>query len=167
MRLNAMPGVASGSDDMPFDGPKDEFAQTTPISIDPGKSVAYVARDSMHVYCVAESEVVRVAFLLPPGQASSIRIPVGSDDGNSITRLSGPDIASHVLPQGGVPTPPTDYESEWSEALAGFVVCRNPPVKDRFEYGKRIVVSLREVDFGDGKLYSIKPTKLTVHAFPP
>lgn len=142
-------------------------AQSTPLSIDRAKSMAYVAGDYISVYFVADSKVIRATFVLPESKAPVVREPVGAHDANSITQFSGSDVASYVLPQGGQPPFPIGYEHTRKEAFRGIVICRDAPVKGRFEYGKQIVVSLHQVDFGDGELYSIKPTKLTVLAFPP
>lgn len=142
-------------------------AQPEPFSIDPAKSLAYVARDYMSVYFVAEPDVIHATFLLPEAKTPLVQVPVDSGNTNSITLFSGPRIASYVLPQGGQPPFPTGHEYTRKEALRGVVICRDAPLKGRFEYDKKIIVSLYQVDFGDGKLYSVSPTKLTVRAFPP
>ena len=138
-----------------------------PFKVDPVKSGAYIGRDYMSVYLVGDSNIVLVNFDLLEVETPLVQILIGMEKENAITHYSGPEIEKYVLPQGvklSVPTTP-DYLQK--EGISGFLNCGNTPLKGRFEYGRRIKISLEKVDFGDGKLYQLKPITMTVAAFPP
>ena len=137
-----------------------------PFTIDPTKSGAYIGRDYMSAFFVGESNVVHVTFILPVAERL-IRVPLGTKEENAITYYSGPSVAKYTLPQGVQRPFPKAPEYIQKKGISGVVSCRNAPDKGRFEYGRRIVLSLDQIDFGDGKLYQIKPMEMTVRAFPP
>ncbi len=141
--------------------------QPFPFRIDPAKSGAYIGRDYMSVYLVGESNVLIANFDLPETKTTSVRILIGMDKANSITHYTGPDIEKYVLPQGAQPPIPATPDYQQKKSISGLLNCWNAPVKGSFEYGREIDLSLDQIDFGDGKLYQIKPMKMTVGAFPP
>ncbi len=141
--------------------------QAFPFKIDPAKSGAYIGRDYMSVYLVGDSNVVVANFVLPESEIPLVRVLIGMEKANAITHYTGPGIEKYVLPQGvQLPIPSTpDYLQK--ESISGLLSCGNTPVKGRFEYGRRIELSLEQIDFGDGKLYQLKPMIMTIGAFPP
>lgn len=141
--------------------------QPFPFKIDPTKSGAYIGRDYMSVYLVGESNVLIANFDLPETKTTSVRILIGMDKANSITHYTGPDIEKYVLPQGAQRPIPVTPDYQQKKSISGLISCWNAPVKGLFEYGREIDLSLEQIDFGDGKLYQIKPMKMIVDAFPP
>lgn len=133
-----------------------------PQPLTPARSLAYVSRDQLSVYLVSPREALIVIVNL--SGTTRGRLAVG--EGVSIVRLKGPNVAQYVLPRGG-PTPPPPEGYSKGEATRGWMVVENLPRQNAFPYGTKIVVSLDDLDFGDGSTYSTGPTEMTVEPFPP
>lgn len=143
-------------------------AESVRLTIDSEKSGAYVSRDHMNVYLVVDAnDVIGVTLALPEGRIPLFQISLDTSHAGSITHFSGPGVASYVLPQGAAQPFPAGSEYARVKARRGIISCRNAPLKGRFEYDTKIVISLDQVDYGAGKLYSLAETELTVSAFPP
>lgn len=142
---------------------------TSPSSFqfEPTKSRAFLARDCLTVYLVGASQVVTATFSLSESPTSRVSLTVPASETNSITRFSGPNVAQYVLPYGITPPFPTTADYSRQSAIHGTIVCLHPPKRGKFEYRKKITVCLDAVDFGDGKLYEMKPIQFTVEPFPP
>jgi len=141
--------------------------QAFPFTIDLTKSAAYLGRDYMSVFLVGDLNVVVANFTLPEAQTPLHRVLLGMDKTNVITHYTGDDIETYVLPQGVHRPIPENPDYKQIQGISGLLNCQNPPVKGGFEYGRQIELSLEQIDFGNGKLYQMKPMKMTVGAFPP
>jgi hypothetical protein len=143
--------------------------QAEPISLifDSTGSGAYVGRDYLSAYLVADSCVFVVTIALPEHCTDTLTVDISTSDAGSVTYYHGRGIEMIVRPSGpSIPFPP-DYNYTTGRASGGMITCLGVPVRKGFRYGALITLSLDHIDFGDGYVCSSDPMEVTTGAFPP
>ena len=139
-----------------------------PFDIKLDRSNAYLSRDYLEIYFVAESDVLLIRLRLANETIPVLETKISDNiSGQEIIHFQGPDVARFVLPMGAAQPLPKDTGFSRRIAVEAVINCKNPPQSGQFDYGRQITISLSNLDFVDGKQYHLEPLNLTTSAFPP
>lgn len=141
---------------------------TLPYDIKLDRSKAYLARDNLEIYLVAESDVLLIRLRLTNETIPLLETKISDKvSGQEIIHFQGQGVARFVLPMGAVQPLPKNSGFSRRSAVEAFISCKNPPQSGQFDYGRLVTISLSNLDFGDGKRYHLDRLNLTTSAFPP
>ena len=139
-----------------------------PFDIKLDRSNAYLSRDYLEIYLVAESDVLLIRLKLANKNIPVLKTRISDTvSSQAIIHFQGPDVARFVLPMGAAQPLPKDAGFSRRSAVEAVINCNNLPQSGQFDYGRLITISLSNLNFGDGKQYHLKPLNLTTSAFPP
>ena len=127
----------------------------------------YPAEDSVSAYVWSNSDVIEVIVKLPKEEVANFETSIERVAGNSILHSRGPGVAAYVLPAGPSRPLPTTNDYTQRKAVSGIIRVQNLPARGSLEYKRPIILSLDQVDFGDGKRFSLSPVNLTIDVSPP
>ncbi len=103
-----------------------------PFVINPDRSLAYYAEDTLEIYLAGERDVLAIQMVLPEESARSWRMQISPGGKIRIIHYSGPDVASYVLPSGPAVPFPADSSISRNIATQGAILCINPPIQKSY-----------------------------------
>jgi hypothetical protein len=138
-----------------------------PFAINPDRTLAYYAEDTLEIYLAGERDVLAIQMVLPEESAHSWRMQISPGGKNRIIHSTGPDVASYVLPSGPVVPFPADGSISRNIATQGAIVCINPPILKSYFMDLESLLFLEDVQFGGGQLFNSGPRKVKTAVWPP
>lgn len=143
--------------------------ETTPYVVDMNISRAMLTRYYIIVYFVADSNnIIKIDIPMSKGETQGTHVPIGLQQRISATLYKGPNVMKYVITSGASPLPPT-YQKSYSklQAISGFVTYNCSAPNKKLPPKRKIMLSLDQINFNDGKLYSIKTKTFTAYPPPP
>jgi hypothetical protein len=163
-------GNTAGESNLPPD-PPEARGEPFPFAV---KDLIISGGNEAMVYLSVGSHVMQVRFDFPKEELPWVRIPIGQEDTNSVTWISGPDAQEYGMPyrRGGIPPPPNPHlKCTRKKAVSGWIICRNPPVRGASlsPYPSQRIgfeIALDRLEFDNGRQYGLPMMPVSNYFFP-
>ena len=142
--------------------------QRIPYKVDLSKSRAYLHRDLISIYLVANADNI-IQLNVPYSDADMPKTQAPIDRRNiTATLYTGPNVTKFVLPTGPAnPQPQYDQKLYSRHTATGGLITYSSRPNGKLPPECNITISADQIEFADGILYSIEEISLTAYPPPP